>query len=180
MAGPLEDRVYGKHVYRGKELLLSFGYSYAVPKASPLKVIDYPSNLVFAPKGARNVDNDNFGKFQRDFQLAIAWCRDMGIFDYEFEYRMPNQAQMSAYSLEDLVAEPSMRGQSEGAENVDKPLTIAHILPFIAIYGVGIALSTIAFMVEKVANICMTQKKEKRSSKVSLSKNESVLTEIAI
>ena len=118
MAGPLENRMYGKHVYIGKELLLSFGYSYVVPKASPLKVITQTS-MTFASKGARNVNNDNFGKFQRDFQMAIAWCRDTGIYEMFLEKRMPNQVKMSAYSIQDLVSEPSMRGQLEGAEKAE-------------------------------------------------------------
>ena len=38
LADHLERRVYGHKVYIGKELMFSFGYSYVVPKASPLQV----------------------------------------------------------------------------------------------------------------------------------------------
>ena len=38
LGGPLDRRIYGDRVYVGKELFFSFGYSYVVPKASPLQV----------------------------------------------------------------------------------------------------------------------------------------------
>ena len=96
--------------------------------------------------------------------MTVAWCRDTGIFEKFLDDRLLNSTQLK-----------------EPFENTNKPLTITQILPFMAIFGVGITSSIIALMVEKVANIApLIQKQGKRSPQVPHTKNEIEITEVVI
>ena len=96
--------------------------------------------------------------------MAVAWCRDTGIFEKFLDDRMPHEAIMS-----------------EPLEKTDKPLTITQILPFMAVYGFGIVLSVITLIGEKVANIAALKRKhDLRSSDVPISKDDTDITEVVI
>ena len=112
--------------------------------------------------------------------MVIAWCRDTGIFEKFLDDRVPNDIRMSEVSLEDLISGnfTSMR-KSPSREDANEPLTLAHILPFIAIYGVCMALSIIVLIVEKIGNK-MTQKQERLSHNVPVARDENEITRVDI
>ena len=112
--------------------------------------------------------------------MVTAWCRDTGIFEYFLDDRMPNQVRMSEASLEELISgNYTSVKKGHSSEDANEPLTLAHILPFIAIYGVCMALSIIVFMVEKVANMII-QKQERRLHKVPVARDENEITTVVI
>ena len=112
--------------------------------------------------------------------MVTAWCRDTGIFEYFLDDRMPNQVRMSEASLEELISgNYTSVKKGHSSEDANEPLTLAHILPFVAIYGVGMALSIIVLMVEKVGNMIM-HKQERRSHIVPVSKDETEITTVDI
>ena len=97
--------------------------------------------------------------------MVIAWCRDTGIFEKSLDDRMPNKAKIS-----------------EPFEKASKPLTMTQISPFMTVYGFGIALSIIAFMGEKVANIGASRPTHdfKLADDVPINKNPVDITEIVM
>ena len=96
--------------------------------------------------------------------MAVAWCRDTGIFEKFLDDRLPNSAKLK-----------------EPFENTNEPLTITQILPFMAIFGVGMVASIIALMGEKVANKApLIQKQGKGSPQVPHTKDEIEITEVVI
>ena len=112
--------------------------------------------------------------------MVTAWCRDTGIFEYFLDDRMPNQVRMSEASLEELISgNYTSVKKGHSSEDANEPLTLAHILPFIAIYGVCMALSIIVLIVEKIGNK-MTQKQERLSHNVPVAKDENEITKVVI
>ena len=96
--------------------------------------------------------------------MVIAWCRDTGIFEKFLDDRMPHRAKYS-----------------KPLTKANKPLIMTQILPFMAVYGLGIALSIIALMGEKVANICTSRRKQDfKSSNDPFTQDDSDITEVAI
>ena len=96
--------------------------------------------------------------------MVIAWCRDTGIFDKFLDDRMPHRAKYS-----------------KPLTKANKPLIMTQILPFMAVYGLGIALSIIALMGEKVANIGTSRlKQDLKPSNVPITQDDIDITEVAI
>ena len=96
--------------------------------------------------------------------MVIAWCRDTGIFEKFLDDRMPHRAKYS-----------------KPLTKANKPLIMTQILPFMAVYGLGIALSIIALMGEKVANIGTSRRKQDlKSSNDPFTQDDSDITEVAI
>ena len=96
--------------------------------------------------------------------MVIAWCRDTGIFEKFLDDRMPHRAKYS-----------------KPLTKANKPLIMTQILPFMAVYGLGIALSIIALMCEKVANIGTSRRKQDlKSSNEPFTQDDSDITEVAI